>query len=196
MSGNSPPDRQRRTTQVKPGTAVYSWAGALAQFHSSLLGFFLRRMRNLQAAEDLSQEVYLRLLRVQAPDRVKNPQAYMYRVAINAMQEFKAREDNNPVGFDSELVSQLGERTEDGAPTPEQLFEAQTDEYGLEELIKKLPPMQRTVLLMATCQQLPHVEIARQLGISISTMRNHLYRALFSCRQQLPSRRDKQGEST
>lgn len=189
MSGNLPPDRQSHPVQVDSGSAVTSWAGALAQFHSSLLAFLLRRMRNLQAAEDLSQEVYLRLLRVQTPDRVKNPQAYMYRVAVNAMQEFRAREDNSPVGFDSELLSQLGERTEDGSPTPEQLVEAQADEYGLEELIKKLPPMQRTVLLMATCQQLPHAEIARQLDISISTMRNHLYRALFSCRQQLLSKR-------
>jgi RNA polymerase sigma factor (sigma-70 family) len=172
---------------LKPGPlgVAGTWRFALEQFHSGLFGFLVRRLRNMQNAEDLSQEVYLRLLRVDEPARVKNPQAYMYRVAVNAVQEFQAREENSPVGFDSELVARLSERTEDESATPERLFEQQTDEYGLQALIRSLPPMQRTVLLMAACQALPHAEIARTLGISVRTMRNHLYRALSSCRQSL-----------
>jgi RNA polymerase sigma factor (sigma-70 family) len=162
-----------------------AWLAALEQFHSGLFGFLVRRLRNMQNAEDLSQEVYLRLLRVEEPARVRNPQAYMYRVAANAVQEFRAREENSPIGFDSELVARLSERTQDESSTPERLFEQQTDEHGLETLIRRLPPMQRTVLLMATCQSLPHAEIAKALGISVRTMRNHLYRALSSCRRSL-----------
>lgn len=177
----SAPGRERRRG---PGDA---WAAALEQFQSGLFGFLIRRMRSRHNAEDLSQEVYLRLLRVDEPGRVRNPLAYMYRVAVNAVQEFRAREESNPVGFDSELVSQLGERTLDESASPERLFEQQTDEYGLQQLIQTLPPMQRTVLLMATCRALPHAHIAKELGISIRTMRNHLYRALATCRQSLLS---------
>lgn len=153
------------------------------------MAFLLRRMRSLQGAEDLSQEVYLRLLRVQAPDRIRNLRAYVYRVAVNALVELKTREDSSPVEFDSDLAYRLGELNEDATRTPEEVLEAEGDEYGLEELVGTLPPMQRTVLLMAICQQVPHRDIARQLGISVNTVRNHLYRALYSCRQKLSAER-------
>lgn len=160
------------------------WAGALEQFRAGLQHYLLRRLQHADNAEELAQEVYLRLLRVVDPTRVKSPQAYMYRVAINALQEFKAREDANPVAFDSERLEHLSEQLSDDSAGPELLLERQAENEELEHILIQLPPMQRKVLLMATSQDLPHSEIGRTLGISVRTVRNHLYRALAFCRQQ------------
>jgi RNA polymerase sigma-70 factor (ECF subfamily) len=159
------------------------WAGGLTQFRVGLYRYLLRCLRNADNAEELAQEVYLRLLRVENPERVQNPQAYMYRVAVNALQEFKAREEASVVAFDSELAARLGERLSDDTASAERLCNEPGEEQALEALIAQLPPMQRKVLLMATCQNLPHAQIAATLGLSINTVRNHLYRALFFCRR-------------
>lgn len=42
-------------------------------------------------AEDLAQEVYLRLLRVEDLDAIEQPQAYLYRMARNIAAEWRAR---------------------------------------------------------------------------------------------------------
>lgn len=164
------------------------WTGALEQFRGGLQRYLSRRLQHAQNAEELAQEVYLRLLRVENPDRVKSPQAYMYRVALNALQEFRAREEANPVAFDSERVEQMGERLSDDTASPEVLIDRSTESHALEALIARLPPMQQRVLLMATSQDLPHAQIAQLLGISVRTVRNHLYRALHFCRQHAAER--------
>jgi len=79
-----------------------AWTQALEQFRLGLARYLAHRLYNAQTAEDLAQEVYLRLLRVANPERVKSPQAYVYRVAANALQEFRAREESSIVTFDSE----------------------------------------------------------------------------------------------
>ncbi len=164
------------------------WTAALEQFRAGLQQYLAQRLHHAQNAEELAQEVYLRLLRVESPQRVKSPQAYMYRVAVNALQEFRAREASSPVAFDSERVAQIGEHLSDDSATPETLIDRHTEGRELEKLVAQLPPMQRRVLLMATSQDLPHAQIASTLGISVRTVRNHLYRALHACRQQLSAR--------
>jgi RNA polymerase sigma factor (sigma-70 family) len=161
------------------------WAGALLQFRSGLYAYLAHRLHNAQSAEELAQEVYLRLLRVENPGRVRSPQAYMYRVAMNALQEFRAREEMSPIDFDSERVTRLSEHVSDESAAPDRLIQQQADDRELEGLIAQLPPMQRKVLLMATGQDGSHAEIGEALGISVHTVRNHLYRALFFCRQRL-----------
>lgn len=161
------------------------WAGALEQFRTGLYRYIAQRLHHAESAEELAQEVYLRLLRVEDPARVKSPQAYMYRVAVNALQEFRAREEASVVAFDSERMEQLGERVGDESAAPESLLEQQADDEHLESLLSQLPPMQRKVLLMATSQDMSHAQIGEALGISVNTVRNHLYRALAFCRQRI-----------
>jgi RNA polymerase sigma-19 factor, ECF subfamily len=169
----------------KPKTRSGGWIEALEQLREGLYRYLAQRLHNAQSAEELAQEVYLRLLRVENPGRVKCPQAYMYRVAVNALQEFRAREDSSPVAFDSALVERLSERAGDESPSHDEWLDTQANERALEGLIAQLPPMQRKVLLMATSQGLPHAQIGEVLGISVRTVRNHLYRALYFCRRQM-----------
>ena len=53
--------------------------------------------------QDLAQEVFLRLLRVSNPDLVRHPRAYMLRVAINVLQEWRRRDDRFVVTAPVEL---------------------------------------------------------------------------------------------
>jgi RNA polymerase sigma factor (sigma-70 family) len=158
---------------------------AFEQFRGGLYRYLLRRLRNAENAEDLSQEVYLRLLRAVDLSQVKCPQAYVYRVAFHVLYEFKLREKSARVAFDSEVVAELADRLPDEAVAPEEAYEDGAQERRLKEVIERLPPMQRAVLRLAAQGDLPHADIAQRLGISVSTVRNHLYQAVRRCRLEL-----------
>ena len=57
--------------------------GLFARHRTALQAFFFRRLRTKADAADLAQEVYLRILRVNDPDTIRNPQAYLFAVAGN-----------------------------------------------------------------------------------------------------------------
>lgn len=158
---------------------------AFEQFQGGLQRYLLRRLRNSENAQDLAQEVYLRLLRFGDRKLVQRPAAYVYRVAFNVLCEFKLHEEKNVVAFDSEAVDLLtGEVAAEGLP-PEEILEQRSREHRLDALLEELPTMQRAVFLLAVRHDVPHEEIARRLDLSLHTVRKYLYRTLHYARQKL-----------
>jgi RNA polymerase sigma factor (sigma-70 family) len=157
---------------------------AFEQFSSGLHRYLLRRLRSAANAEDLAQEVYLRLLRAVEPRQVKFPQAYVYQIAFHVLCEFQVRERGGRVTFDSETTAQLANHVADETATPEQAYEEEAQRRRFEQVLADLPPMQRTVLRLATQHNFSHAQIAEKLGIAVSTVRNHLYKAIDHCRHR------------
>ncbi len=158
---------------------------AFTQFRAGLHRFLLRRLRGSQDVEDLAHEVYLRLLRSGGSAPVKYPQAYVYRVALNVLYEFKFHRKHGVVTFDSETLAGVLNGLEDPADAPDELYERSHLEDRLGAAVAQLSPMQRAVFLLAKHQDLSHTQIAERLGISVNTARVHLHRAICHCRQAL-----------
>jgi len=169
----------------KPGQESGFAALAFDQFHDGLHRYLLRRLHSSENAADLAQEVYLRLLRFADDELIRCPEAYVYRVAFNVLYEFKLHERRNRVAFDSEALEQITEKLPDEAASPDELCDQQRRERRLEEVLGELPPMQRSVFLLAKRQDMPHEEIASKLDLSMHTVRKYLYRTLHYCRQRI-----------
>src|SRR3546814_19101281 len=58
-----------------------------AEFREPLLGFFLRRVHNRAEAEDLTQDVFVRLIRAGRSDRIENPNAFVFKLATNLLRD-------------------------------------------------------------------------------------------------------------
>jgi RNA polymerase sigma factor (sigma-70 family) len=168
----------------QPAAPAGMAAFAFEQFSSGLYRYLLRRLRSVANAEDLAQEVYLRLLRAVEPRQVKFPQAYVYRIAFHVLCEFQVRERGGKVTFDSETAAALADHVADETATPEQAYEEDARQERFEQVLGELPPMQRAVLRLATQHNFSHAQIAASLGISVSTVRNHLYKAIDHCRHR------------
>lgn len=162
-------------------------ARAFEEFRSGLYRLLLRRLRNSETAEDLAQEVYLRLLRTADPAGVRCPQAYVYRIAFNVLYEFRLRERDRPMVFDSAIVDHATDQLPDAAARPDEVYERTAQMREFEQIVQQLPPMQRAVLRLATHHTLSHAQMAEKLGISVSTVRNHLYKAIDHCRHRFAS---------
>src|SRR5215467_9041892 len=66
---------------------------------NDLVRFIARRLRSVADARDLAHEAYVRLLRVKRKDLIRDPQAYLYRIAANILYEFELKRKADAVGL-------------------------------------------------------------------------------------------------
>jgi len=152
-----------------------------ARFSGPLLRFFLRRIRDRAQAEDLTQEVLLRVLRSSDGELIANPQAYVFKAAANLLRDHRRRHVRNPIlqalSLD-ELVAESGERlVEDRSPERVLLGEA-TLEEALEAL-GELNELTRNVFILFRLENMQQKEIAALYGIGLSTVEKHVMRAML-----------------
>jgi RNA polymerase sigma-70 factor (ECF subfamily) len=145
------------------------------QFRAELHRFLVRRLRGRQDAGDLAQEVYLRLLRVEKNELVRQPLAYVYAVASHVAHQFRMRAEQSPVTFDSEVMERVAEDPE--RVLPDQLAEHLNAQRTVERLLEDLPPMHRAVLVLCKRDGLSYEEIAQNLNLSVHTVKKYVYEA-------------------
>jgi RNA polymerase sigma-70 factor (ECF subfamily) len=137
--------------------------------HGHWLLAFLRRRFSPQDAEDLAQETYARASTVRSP--IRNPRAFLARVAINAARDQFRREAVRPM-----LVGE-GEATATAA-TPSDAAEALLQK----QIILALPPQLREVFLLRSFTPMTYGEIAERCGISVKTVEERMTKALAICK--------------
>src|SRR5688572_15029723 len=78
----------------------------LVQYQKALHRFLMQRLKSTEDAAELTQEVYLRMLRVDDSELVRSPQDYLYGIASHVVYQFKLRARREVVDFDSEVLEQ------------------------------------------------------------------------------------------
>src|SRR5579864_5473659 len=66
---------------------------------SDLVRFIAKRLRSVADARDVAHEAYVRLLRVKRKDLIRDPQAYLYRIAVNILYEFELKKKADAEGL-------------------------------------------------------------------------------------------------
>ena len=139
---------------------------AWTRFHGGLHRFLLRRVGDADAADDLLQEVFLKLHaqlpRLRDPDRIH---AWIYRVARNAVADhFRARRHTGQVS--------------ESLPAPERDHDAVAELAPcVRSLVARLPAADREALELTELGGLTQAELARRLGISVSGAKSRVQRA-------------------
>jgi DNA-directed RNA polymerase specialized sigma24 family protein len=80
-------------------------AGVAAQYGQRLRRFLASRLRDPRDASDIAQEVYLRLLRVERHELIRNPEAYLLTIASHLLHEQALRRAAAPSVVDIESVA-------------------------------------------------------------------------------------------
>jgi len=162
-------------TEIRPDSD-HAWLAEVARETSGELVAFLRRRLSVEAdADDLSQEVYIRLLRVKHPDDIRNWRAYVLRVAANVAYEWNMLARNRRF-HSSELV--------DGLTEPVDIVdECYVDQQMrvLTRAVANLSPKCRQVLMMHRRDKYTYEEIAKQMSLSVSMVKKYLTKALSEC---------------
>src|SRR5262249_17969635 len=147
--------------------------GAFQKYAPALHRFLLRRIRRPQEIDDMAQEVFARLMRVENAELVRKPASYLFGIATNVVREFRIRaeHDQERVTFDSQMVDHLAEHPQE--VQPDNLPERLNLQRQLERGLAQLPPMHRTVLLLVTRDGLTHEETAKAANLSVHTVEKY-----------------------
>jgi len=161
----------------------------LQKYRSPLVNFLYRMVRDTATAEDLAQEVFLRVYRAR---KQYSPSAkfttWLFRIATNLA--LNSVRDNRHHQLDVSLDAPV---EEDQAPTELPARELRIDEYMVErdrsEFIRKtiaaLPEKQRVAVLLHKYEEMDYGEIAKILDCSESALKSLLFRAYENLRVQL-----------
>jgi RNA polymerase sigma factor (sigma-70 family) len=145
------------------------------QYGPSLHRFLVRRLKTEENAADVSQEVYLKMMRLEQMDLIRQPQAYLYFLASQVMHEQRMREQRLPILFDSEAVESLTSGTE--VASRDEFVAHEEAEQELKRLLGKLSPVHRNALILRKRDGLSYREIAQELGLSVHTVKKYIFQA-------------------
>ena len=154
---------------------IAEWARS---WNAGLTRYLRRRLPERIDPEDLAQEVYVRLLRVEQLEHIKEPQAYLYRVASNVAAEWRMRAVHAKPHSDAELDSLVS------TATPESLLDDAQFAAQLDSALQTMTPMVRAVVYLKLREDMSHEEIANHLGITQRMVRRMLttgYAQLRAC---------------
>lgn len=162
----------------KSGSILAQFARNAAEFYSADLHRFLaRRMHRAHDIEDLAQEVYIRLLKIDQGEFVKNPKAYILQTAANVEYDFRERHrrDNRFVVVNSEVAEEMAANLPD-EPTVDPAQRLSTEKQ-LNAALAKLTPIHQTVLVMRYREEYSYEEIARELKVTVRQVERYLANA-------------------
>jgi RNA polymerase sigma factor (sigma-70 family) len=146
-----------------------------------LLKFLVRRVGS-QDAQDLLQETYVRVRHYASSKTIANPQALLFKTAINIARNYRSRRATEQKYLEA---GSLPEDLPEASPLQDERLDAQSRLELLNEAIRSLPPRCREVFIMLRIDEIPPDEVARRLGISRNMVQQHLRLALQRCHEAL-----------
>lgn len=153
-----------------------AFAGLVRDHQRFVYSLALRMLSDRQKAEDLAQEVFLRLYRnLSSVGSAAHLSFWLRKVAMNGAID-RLRRDNRYEVVPLEEASCLANSGADTDPLLER---------RLRLLFQQLAPAPRAVLLLRYQEDLDPAEIARTLSMSVNTVKSHLKRSLAILRERI-----------
>jgi RNA polymerase sigma-70 factor (ECF subfamily) len=153
----------------------------------AVIGTVARMLGSPSDAEDIAQQVFLRIWRNAKRYR---PEAkfttYLFTITRNLVfNETRRRSRKKEVSSDEreENSNQLIEDSPDRQPDSE-LLQSEL-QAAVDAAIASLPEAQRTAVVLRRYEQLPYEDIASVLGLSVSAVKSLLFRARTTLRESL-----------
>jgi RNA polymerase sigma-70 factor (ECF subfamily) len=178
---------------VKAGD-VQSFELLLQRYRTPLVNFLYRMVRNREQAEDLAQEVFLRVYRARED---YEPSAkfttWLFRIAtnlaLNSLRDHRYQKleisMDAPIMADAEDGDERPMEVADEHPDIEQHLVEEARKKMIRHAIEKLPEKQRAAVLLHKYQELDYGEISKILQCSESALKSLLFRAYETLRVEL-----------
>jgi RNA polymerase sigma-70 factor, ECF subfamily len=173
--------------RVKAGDGI-SFGVLLEKHRASVVHFLYRVVQEQGVAEELAQEVFLRVYRARASyEPTATFKTWLFRIAahlaLNWLRDEKHQRDQERL--DDVLADLPGRQITDGRLSVEQKLVRHVGVQEVRRAVALLPEKQRVAVLMHKYEEMGYSEIANALGCSESAVKSMLYRAYRLLRAHL-----------
>jgi RNA polymerase sigma-70 factor (ECF subfamily) len=159
-----------------PASEIYD------RYSSRIYNFAYRFLRNSEAAEDATQEVFVKMLKHASQFHGDAKlSTWLFSIAANWCRDYLRKADNKAKEAEEVLVTLP-------APTelaPDRNLERRQDEERVRKALSKLTPEQREAILLSRYQGLSYAEIAQISGCSEGAVKTRVFRAMETLKKAL-----------
>jgi RNA polymerase sigma-70 factor (ECF subfamily) len=142
--------------------------------HRALFRFFFRLTGRQAPAEDLTHEVFLRMIRYrQTYQSGEMFESWMYRIARNVFADFTKKHRLETPAAEGQM-----EQVESGRPTPFEVTARQQDLALLHRSLRELPEDKRELIVLSRFQGLTYEQIGKIVGCETGTVKVRVFRAM------------------
>jgi RNA polymerase sigma factor (sigma-70 family) len=159
-------------------------ADCFLNYRNELFRFIFRQVGCSDTTDDILQDTYLRFSSYGREQAIKNPRAFLYRIAANLATDHARASRRRP---QESLDAYEVEWPDEKQPIPETVVEQQQHLESLYKALTELPPLCREVFILSRFEGQTHEQIATRLGISTSWVEKNIVQALKYCKRQLQS---------
>jgi len=156
---------------------IAAWAD---EWHGDLVKFLARRTTTPADAQDLAQEVYLRLLRVDRLDLVRQPRSYLLRIAANLLHEWRLKAQQRKPHH-ADMIDTLP-----SLDNPESDTAAALRARRMAAELGRLPEPVRIALVLQVRDGLSYEEIATRMNVTPRMIKRYLLTAFARLRERVP----------
>ncbi|MGO1317617.1 MAG: RNA polymerase sigma factor SigE [Cellulomonadaceae bacterium] len=162
-----------------------SWEQVVRDHSARVYRLAYRLTGNQHDAEDLTQDVFVRVFRALSSYQPGTFEGWLHRITTNLFLDQVRRKQRvrmDPLGDDVALVS--GPREQQ----PERGFEHLFLDHDVQAALDELSPEYRAAVVLCDIEGLSYEEIAVTLGIKTGTVRSRIHRARARLRESLGHR--------
>jgi RNA polymerase sigma-70 factor, ECF subfamily len=175
-----------RETSVDPQPWVPpSWDEIVREHSARVYRLAYRLSGNAHDAEDLTQEVFVRVFRSLGSYTPGTFEGWLHRITTNLFLDLVRRRAR--IRFDP-LADDAHERLAGREPSPAQAFDDTHFDPDIQAALDTLAPDFRAAVVLCDVEGLSYEEIAATLGIKLGTVRSRIHRGRTQLRQALAHR--------
>jgi len=161
---------------VSPAAEIFD------RYSSRIYNFAYRFLRNSEAAEDATQEVFVKMLKhANQFHGDAKLSTWLFSITANWCRDYLRKADNKAKEAEEVLYS---------IPAPSELapdrnLERRQDEQMIQKALAALTPEQREAILLSRYQGLSYAEIAQISGCSEGAVKTRVFRAMETLKKAL-----------
>jgi RNA polymerase sigma-70 factor (ECF subfamily) len=163
-----------------------SWDDLVRQHSARVYRLAYRLTGNQHDAEDLTQEVFVRVFRSLPGYTPGTFEGWLHRITTNLFLDMARRRQR--IRFEG-LGDQAVGLLRDDEPTPAQAFDARHLDSDVQQALEALAPEYRAAVVLCDIEGLSYEEIAATLGVKLGTVRSRIHRGRAQLRAALNHRR-------
>jgi RNA polymerase sigma-70 factor (ECF subfamily) len=140
---------------------------------------------NQHDAEDLTQEVFVRVFRSLSNYTPGTFEGWLHRITTNLFLDMARRKQR--IRFEG-LADDAAERLQGREPTPAQAYDDRNFDADVQAALDALAPEYRAAVVLCDIEGLSYEEIATTLGVKLGTVRSRIHRGRAQLRAALEHR--------